>query len=72
MLFIGQYQRHPSRSDPRWRPKDQKNREHMLRQGPMLILKSKKGGRRRGKQWRQGRRWRLILRRGKEDGPEPN
>ena len=28
--------------------------------------------RRRGKQWRQGRKWRLIMRRGKEDGPEPN
>ena len=38
----------------------------------MLIINSKKGGRRRGRQGRQGIRWKLILRRGTEDGQEPN
>ena len=71
MLFRGQQQRLLSRSEPRRRPRDQREKGHSLRQGPRLRLKSRIKRRRQGRQRTHGRRQRLRLRRGKEDGPGP-
>ena len=65
MLFGGQQQRLPSRSEPRRRPRDQREKVHSLRQGPRLRLKSRIRRRRQGRQGSHRRRYRLRLRRGK-------
>ena len=71
MLFREQHQRLPSVSEPRRRPREQRERGSSLSQGPRLRLKSRIMRRRRGRQWSKGQSYRLILRRGKEDGPGP-
>ena len=56
MLFRGQQQRLLSRSEPRRRPRDQRERGHSPRKGTRLSLKSRIRRRGRGRQGSHGRR----------------